>query len=51
MVGVVLGYWCWCLHNGGDGGDGRGRKSQCSECGDVGDGFCKGGYFIVLGVL
>ena len=24
---------------------------NCSECGDGGDSFCKGGYFIVLGVL
>ena len=51
VVVVVFRLLVLVLTYSGDGGGGRGRELRCSECGDGGDGFCKGGYLFVLGVL
>ena len=51
MVVVVFRLLVFVLTQLWDGGGGRGRELWFSDCGDNGDGFCKGGYFIVLGVL
>ena len=51
MVVVVFRLLVLVLTYNGDDGGGRGRELRFSECGDGGDGFCKGGYLFVLGVL
>ena len=51
VVVVVFRLLVLVLTYSGDSGGGGGRELWSSECDDGGDGFCKGGYLFVLGVL